>query len=221
MKRCQNFYLFSFLWVSPEEKNVSILNWWHCSGIYIIQLLRHCFLIAPLCLCDLWCHFRADTEAPKELGFPLTAILHCISSSASVWNTACGIQQQATSALCWSRYLHKEAEVNALSILPKAIQHTHGAAFTQSPKPHLRVGTSGATLLSQSHVVRQVAMSPWEQMVCRTRVSCCAKIPMGSQSKSFHPQLLLFTSVEGWKHTNGQATGIYDAMWAPACWSVY
>lgn len=44
---------------------------------------------------------------------------------------------------------------------------------------------------------------------------------MGSQSKSFHPQLLLFISAEGWKHMNGRAVGIYDATWAPPHWSVY
>lgn len=124
-------FIYSLFCGWSQRKKVSILNGWHYSGIHIIQLLGCCFLITPLCLCDLWHHFREQILKPqRSWGFPL--LLSCTASHhpRRCETLSVEIQQQATSALCWSRYLHKEAEVNVPSILPKAIQHAHGAAFT-------------------------------------------------------------------------------------------
>lgn len=120
-EKVSDFLFILFSVDEPRGKNVPILNGWHYSGTNIIPLLGHCFLIAPLCLCDLWCHFRKQILKPQRswLGFPLAAVLHCTSSPAMVWNTAYGIQQQATSALCWSRYLHKKQKAVPSVSLPR------------------------------------------------------------------------------------------------------
>jgi len=52
-EKMSDFLFILFSVDEPREKNMSILNGWHYSGIHIIQLLGHCFLTAPLCLGDL------------------------------------------------------------------------------------------------------------------------------------------------------------------------
>lgn len=76
--------------------------------------VRKFSLITPLCLCGLYCFFRADTETPKELVFFLAAILHsiiicirvnclCNSAAGNTWAVLEEISARSSRSQClWS-----------------------------------------------------------------------------------------------------------------------
>lgn len=125
--------------------------------------VRKFSFITPVCLFGLCCFFREGTETPKELGFSLVTILHSISSFASECKTVCVIQQQATPELCWKRFLHVTAEINAFGIFPWSPKTR--PAYKYEPQEFL------LWLLSQRCMEHQAIMSPCKQQVCGTKVS--------------------------------------------------
>lgn len=196
-----------------------MLHGWHSHSWNLhYPVFRRFFLLTSLSVWFMMLFLEQALKPQRNWGFPLLpSCMASHSSCASVWKTACGIHQQVTPALCWSRCLHKASEANALTIPSQAIHHVHGTDFPNLQNP---------TCMSEP----QKQPSSPRALLC-TKPSCphasgwCAGPERAAvqsptwRLKSFHPWLLLFTNAEGWKHMNGQGMGIYDAIWVPAHWS--
>lgn len=123
--------------------------------------VRKFSFITPVCLFGLCCFFREGTETPKELGFPCHHLAQHFIICIRVQN--CVIQQQATPELCWKRFLHVAAEINAFGIFPWSPKTR--PAYKYEPQEFL------LWLLSQRCMEHQAIMSPCKQQVCGTKVS--------------------------------------------------
>lgn len=196
-----------------------MLHGWHSHSWNLhYPVFRRFFLLASLSVWFMMLFLEEALKPQRNWGFPLLpSCMASHSSCASVWKTACGIHQQVTPALCWSRCLHKASEANALSIPFQAIHHVHGTDFPnlQNPtcmsEPQKQPSSPRALLCTKS-------LRPHASGWCAGPERAAVQSPTW-RLKSFHPWLLLFTNAEGWKHMNGQGMGIYDAIWVPAHWS--
>lgn len=147
---------------SEGKKNASMLHGWHYSKIHIIHLLGN-FPSSHLYVCLVYVAFLEKVLKPQRSWGSLVTILHSISSFASECKTVCVIQQQATPELCWKRFLHVAAEINAFGIFPWSPKTR--PAYKYEPQEFL------LWLLSQRCMEHQAIMSPCKQQVCGTKVS--------------------------------------------------
>lgn len=98
-----------------------MLHGWHSHSWNLhYPVFRRFFLLTSLSVWFMMLFLEQALKPQRNWGFPLLpSCMASHSSCASVWKTACGIHQQVTPALCWSRCLHKASEANPSVSCPR------------------------------------------------------------------------------------------------------
>lgn len=193
MKKCQPDFFF-FPADEPRRKKQKHLYW--MDDITLESTLSSCWdLVSYICV-NLWCHCREQTLKPQSSwGFPLLP-----SSTASAHLHRCKTPPMGFS----SRQCVPCDGVDNCTKQPSVSYPRPSSTPMVQPSPNLTSTISVSEPQEQLSSPRamwdpQFAMSSWAQMVWRT-VHAMPHV----ESQSFHPQLLLLRSTEGWKQMGKQ-----------------